>query len=49
MFFFQLKKKKKPLLMNLWPLETTALKMRLNLEMWQDTKNTDVKQKILTT
>lgn len=34
--------------MNLWPLETTALKMWLNLEMWQDTKYTDVKQKILT-
>lgn len=48
MFFFQLKKKK-TLLMNLWPLETTALKMRLNLEMWQDTKYTDMKQKILTT
>lgn len=46
MFFFQLKKKS---LMNLWPLETTALKMWLNLEMWQDTKYTDVKQKILTT
>lgn len=47
MFFFQLKKI--PRLMNLWPLETTALKMWLNLEMWQDTKYTDVKQKILTT
>ena len=35
--------------MNVWPLETTALKMELNLEMWQYTKYADVKQKTLTT